>query len=237
MDWYERRPTEYREDTWHLTLAEHGAYNLLLDHYYKNESPLPDNDRALASICGCPMDEWLVVKPAVVAFFEHKNGRYVQTKCEDILIKAYEKRKDGAQRVEKYRARNKGVMRNQHVSNVPTGQDRTRQDSKEYMHIISQFDDFWSAYPRKVGKGQAEKQFTKTLKTFSFDEIMAGLAAFCDAAQTMDKKFIPYPATWLNGKRWQDDHSDNNPAPSNNSGEGSVVTAIRNGIAWAEAQS
>lgn len=39
------------QDTAHLSLAEHGAYTMLLDHYYGSEEPLPDNDVALYRIC------------------------------------------------------------------------------------------------------------------------------------------------------------------------------------------
>jgi len=109
MEWYERRPVDYKEDTWHLTLAEHGAYTLLLDHYYSNEKPLPDNDRALSSICNCTMDEWLVVKDNVVAFFVAKNGKLRSKKCEKILNVSYSKRRDGAKRAAKYRKAGKSM--------------------------------------------------------------------------------------------------------------------------------
>ncbi len=131
MEWYERRPTDYKEDTWHLTLAEHGAYNLLLDHYYSNETPLPDNDRALASICNCSVAEWVVVRNAVVAFFKAKNGKLRSKKCESILNKAYGKRKDGAERAAKYRKTNTIVTCDKRVSNASTGQDRTGEREEE----------------------------------------------------------------------------------------------------------
>ena len=125
MEWYERRPTDYKEDTWHLTLAEHGAYNLLLDHYYSSENPLPNTDRALASICNCSVDEWLVVKDAVLLFFKKRGAKYVSKKCEQVLKKAYRIRKDGAKRTAKSRE-NKGlVTRDSHVGNAPTIQDNT----------------------------------------------------------------------------------------------------------------
>ena len=41
MKWYKRYPGDYGNDTRHLTLTEIGAYDMLLDHYYTKEAPLP----------------------------------------------------------------------------------------------------------------------------------------------------------------------------------------------------
>lgn len=41
MNYYERHLGDYAKDTGHLTLAEHGAYTLLLDRYYATEQPIP----------------------------------------------------------------------------------------------------------------------------------------------------------------------------------------------------
>lgn len=71
------------------------------------------------------------------------------------------------------------------------------------------FDDFWRDYPRKVGKPMALKGFMriKPWSQESCDQIFAGLDrwnAYWQEAET-DKSFIPYPATWLNQQRWEDD--------------------------------
>jgi uncharacterized protein YdaU (DUF1376 family) len=51
MNWYARYHGDYMKDTSHLSLAEHGAYTVLLDHYYGTEKPLPDDHIALCRIC------------------------------------------------------------------------------------------------------------------------------------------------------------------------------------------
>jgi hypothetical protein len=63
------------------------------------------------------------------------------------------------------------------------------------------FEAFWSAYPRKVGKGQARRAFAAALKKIPATEILAGLdrARFSD-----DVNYIPHASTWLNGERWAD---------------------------------
>ncbi|MDQ3038623.1 MAG: YdaU family protein [Pseudomonadota bacterium] len=43
MNYYKRHLGDYAKDTKHLTLAEHGAFTVLLDYYYATEKPIPDD--------------------------------------------------------------------------------------------------------------------------------------------------------------------------------------------------
>jgi len=63
------------------------------------------------------------------------------------------------------------------------------------------FAEFWKQYPRQSDKGHARKAFNAALKKASFPDIMIGLAQY---RFSEDPKFIPLPATWLNGERWAD---------------------------------
>lgn len=66
------------------------------------------------------------------------------------------------------------------------------------------FDDFWTAYPKKVGKGDAEKAWKK-LKP-DLDTCLSAISSAKVGADWLKDggQFIPHPATWLNGKRWED---------------------------------
>lgn len=64
------------------------------------------------------------------------------------------------------------------------------------------FGDFWKAYPRKVGKGAAERAWAKAIKHADADQIIEAVRA---ADWSADPEFIPHPSTWLNGKRWMDE--------------------------------
>ena len=69
------------------------------------------------------------------------------------------------------------------------------------------FDEWWSTYPKKVGKGQARTAFKRALKKTDPDTLNAktvALAIYHQEAGT-EKRFIPNPATWLNGERWDDE--------------------------------
>lgn len=73
---------------------------------------------------------------------------------------------------------------------------------------LVEFDSFWKLYPRKVGKVKAEKAWAK-LKVDAdlFNRIGIALAAWSKSHDwTKDGgQYIPHAATWLNGKRWEDE--------------------------------
>lgn len=51
MNYYERYCGDYQRDTAHLSLAEHGAYTMLLDTYFSVEKPLPSDLASLYRVC------------------------------------------------------------------------------------------------------------------------------------------------------------------------------------------
>ena len=67
------------------------------------------------------------------------------------------------------------------------------------------FNDAWAAYPRKVGKGHAEKAWAKSIKKIDERELCKLLSQYIDSLVGKDSKFIPHLSTWLNGERWHDD--------------------------------
>lgn len=79
--WMPMHIGNYLGDTMHLRAAEHGAYLLLLFHYWTH-GPLPDNDTALASVARCDVKEWRKVGPVVRAFFEAREGRLHQKRAD-----------------------------------------------------------------------------------------------------------------------------------------------------------
>lgn len=77
------------------------------------------------------------------------------------------------------------------------------------------FEDFWSAWPRKVAKSDAEKAWRK-VSAADVPAVMAGLAqaVVCEQWRKDGGQFIPHAATWLNGRRWEDQVQVNGAAAS-----------------------
>lgn len=66
------------------------------------------------------------------------------------------------------------------------------------------FDEFWAAYPKKEAKPNALKAFAKV--TAPLELLLSAIAAQKKSERwTKDGgQYIPMPATWLNGERWND---------------------------------
>ncbi|MEW6427490.1 MAG: hypothetical protein AB1568_05595 [Thermodesulfobacteriota bacterium] len=74
--------------------------------------------------------------------------------------------------------------------------------------VDGRFDAFWGAYPRRVGKAAAVRAWVRLSPGGAlFAEIMTALAAAKDSDQWQrdEGRFVPHPATWLNGRRWEDE--------------------------------
>lgn len=75
------------------------------------------------------------------------------------------------------------------------------------MGIDARFEKLWQAYPKKIGKGAAEKAFKKYKPDDGLLERMLSALSAQKRSEQWSKdggKFIPYPATWLNQRRWED---------------------------------
>lgn len=70
------------------------------------------------------------------------------------------------------------------------------------------FAEFWNQYPKKVAKTQALKAWKKIKPTGQMlADLMAGLERQKAGEQWQKDggQFIPYPASWLTGRRWEDE--------------------------------
>ncbi|MCL0048398.1 hypothetical protein M1N20_03000, partial [Dehalococcoidia bacterium] len=77
--------------------------------------------------------------------------------------------------------------------------------------ISARFAIFWKSYPKKRNKGQAERAFRKLNPD---DNLLAAMVTAIEKAkqcrdwQKESGQFIPYPATWLNARGWEDEYEE-----------------------------
>ncbi len=131
---------------------------------------------------------------------------------------------------------------------VRLGKDRIEQDSlvqesKELNNISSpkkrtprksyseKFEKFWAAYPKKKAKGDAEKAFNKLKPDNELLETILKALEWQRTSKDWTKEngqYIPNPATYLNGRRWEDEPEKG--AVSN--GESSGTYEDDSGVYW-----
>lgn len=74
------------------------------------------------------------------------------------------------------------------------------------------FEEWWSTYPRKRGKGQAMKAYRGALKKVGGDTLLASLRQQLPTLTAKGAEYTPYPSTWLNGERWEDQPDIDQPS-------------------------
>lgn len=92
------------------------------------------------------------------------------------------------------------------LGKVSIGKDNIYgQNDQEYE---AKFEEFYNKYPKKVKKQEVKKWFLKNKPSNElFSSMMNSLEQF-RASKDWQKdggQFIPYPSTWLNQKRWEDE--------------------------------
>ena len=94
---------------------------------------------------------------------------------------------------------------------IPT-EDGTSRETKVATNVATEdeglFEAFWSAYPKKKAKVTARKVWAKLKPDATLCAIL--LAALerqkqCESWQRDNGRYIPYPTTWLNQCRWEDE--------------------------------
>lgn len=86
--------------------------------------------------------------------------------------------------------------------------------AKKHTGVDADFEEFYAAYPRHVGKEAARRAFVKAVKNKApAADIIEGARRYAaaTAAAGTETRFIAHPATWLNAGRWSDDMEDAAP--------------------------
>jgi uncharacterized protein YdaU (DUF1376 family) len=89
MNFYKRFIGDIQAKTGNLSLAEFGAYDRLLDHYYSTEEPIPlDADERFRICRAMSDDERRAVEKVIAKFFTETPAGYVQSKAEEVISAA-----------------------------------------------------------------------------------------------------------------------------------------------------
>lgn len=87
--------------------------------------------------------------------------------------------------------------------------EKRREEKNKKPSAHPGFDEFYQAYPRHEGKTDALKAWNSTKP-----DLLAVLTALeWQRQKWTDPKYVPLPATYLRGRRWEDERTAIQPAP------------------------
>ena len=231
--WMPLYVADYLADTGHLNAAEHGAYMLLIMHYWRTGG-LPADEGQLQRIARMSGAEWKRSRDTLAAFF---NDDWTHDRIEQELSKSTKKSearagagsRGGQAKAERAKAlktnkpnvANATILLEQKDAVALASSSLSLSDIvslRSTMACVSANDGFatwYGGYPHKVGRSDAEKAFRKIVAagTVALDTLVEGVERY-RRTKPPDRSWCN-PATWLNGERWKDRPAEVDPRGPN----------------------
>lgn len=85
----------------------------------------------------------------------------------------------------------------------PTSSPIKRKKESKNKEVNKDFELFWKAYPKKIGKKKVEDKFNSI--DFPIDKILKNIELQKQSDQWQTQQYIPNPETYLNQERWEDE--------------------------------
>jgi uncharacterized protein YdaU (DUF1376 family) len=192
--------------------AARSAYRDLLDYCWDAEGKLPNDQETLRKLADCSVEEWAQFGEQVLRnFYLTRDGYLTNSR---IWAQLKERKAFVRMQIQKANTRWKN-----HAAALP-GQCSvspsvsvsvsTPKSIKSYRAktalIDPDFEKFWQAYPRKVGKKPAYLAWKRS--GAPLEQLLSAVKAWQATEQWQEVQFIPHAATFLNQRRWED------PAPA-----------------------
>jgi uncharacterized protein YdaU (DUF1376 family) len=231
MNFYAFHIGDYASSTRHLSWIEDAAYRRLLDWYYVREEQFPLDHRQIYRLVAASTDEQREAVDQVLSeFFVQTESGYMHERCESEIYCANDKKnKASLSAQERWRiARESDCAlpvqseRNASASNseceriaivgktacegnAPNPNPNPNPNKTTTREPVG-FAEFWAAYPKKVGKGAAEKAFRNARINGALSDVLLAIKRQSSSDQWRKDggQFIPNPATWINQRRWED---------------------------------
>lgn len=206
-------------------MLEHGAYNLILDAYYDREVP-PTRAEAIRYARARSAPEIAAVDAVLSEFFEEQDGRFTQSRVErefaDAEIQAEKNRKNGKGGGRPRKPAPTTSAKPKITQPVISGNpDETETKGNPLIHksinpeeqkqehvqpsaARSRFAEFWSAYPNKKSKQEAEKSWRKQKLDGRADDLIAHVRLMIATDSDWQRGYAPMGSTYLNQARWED---------------------------------
>lgn len=110
--------SDYLGDTSHLTTIEHGAYLLLIAHYWITGRPLPNDDKRLSQITKMGTKKWRGMRQTIEVLFTISGDVWTHSRVDEEIAKAIENKEKNRKRTENATASRRNVTTN--VTSTPS---------------------------------------------------------------------------------------------------------------------
>jgi uncharacterized protein YdaU (DUF1376 family) len=214
MNFFKLYIGDYQRDTAHLSVTEHGAYLLMLQHFYATEKPLPMGKVLHRMLRAQDKAEREAIDFIAGKFWTATDRGLINERAMKEIGKA-EHQRSVNQQIGKLGGRPKrketeSVSESDTESepiNNPNQTPDTRHQTNTPKPPPDGFESFWERYPKKVGRPAAMKAFRSAKLNGHLPEVLADVEEkAASPAWTKDGgQFIPNPATYLNQRRWEDE--------------------------------
>jgi len=231
MHFYQKNIGDFNNATRHLTRVERSLFSDAIELYYDTEKPLTsDFDKLCRLLLANSTEEQSALRDVLNEFFTLVDNAYFNKRCNEEILKYHiymdSKSKAGKASAEQ-RAKQKstGV---QHVSNRSSAREQLtntqypipntqyqipniKQKPPRKNALDNGFNEFWNAYPKKVGKADAQKKWDKISPPI--DDVLNSIAWQRETEQwtVSDGKYIPNPSTYIFQQRWTDEKITERP--------------------------
>lgn len=215
---------DYLRDTGTLTVAEHGAYVLMLLHHYATETGLPQGKELHRLLrAETKADREAIDSVCARFWYAGADGKLFNKRADMEILKA-EHQRDVNRSVGKLGGRPKRDESESKPNRLAVGTEAEENhnpnqtpDTSKDISTASQshppagglaagFADFWLAWPkgeRKQDKAKCLEHWKRNLLHLKADAILADVRVK-RATQKWSEGFVEAPLVYLRGKRWED---------------------------------
>lgn len=207
----------FQSDTWNLAPEEVRPWLLMIWLTSWKNFPVgayTANDDAIAARIGMPRSMFRLHRDTLMRGWElHSDGRLYHPVLTKLVLKMINKRSYDRVAMAKYRSiKNQEhtpnvnidskILAANHAATTPTPTPQKQLKKKTSPIASAEFENFWTAYGKKVGRQAALREWAKLDPK---DDLLAKiLQASISQAKATEQKFRKDPERWLRDRRWED---------------------------------
>lgn len=212
-----------------LRNASRGKYTVLNNGIFRDENISAKSLGILAKMLSLP-DNWEFSETGLCSIFRKDGRDSIRSGLKELeengyLVRSRVRDESGKLTSAEWTVSDQPMLENPMLEN-PMLENRTQYNTQEFItkEFITKdippispkgekdcsdlFNQFWTAYPKHIAKQSAVKAFEKLKPDEKLLEAMLKAIARQKESKQWEKDggaFIPYPATWLNQRRWEDE--------------------------------